>query len=390
MRGDKKYYAIIIFVFLALFLIQQFQKPPTNYDHTFSHRDKNPYGGYVLKDILPEFMGGHEIESLNLTLYEIQDEDLSDKNLIILADELYMDAEDTDVFLNAVNSGMTAFVSASNIGGQLADTLKFDTDADEFYYVMNADQDSTLAKVENDSYKFKRDALRSFFVDLDSIEHQVLAVNAEDQPIAISVPFGAGKIVLNTTPMAFTNNYIFFKNNAQYASNLLSQLPQRETIWSEYYQLGRLEVQTPMRVILTTPALKFAYGVSIISLLIFMVFEAKRKQRIIPIIEPLRNTSLEFVKTIGKLYLKSGNHKDIAEKKIQYFLEFIRSKYYLNFQQFDRDFFEKLSSKSGKDVVQLKKLFDMMDRIKKQPSVSVQELKMLNTQLEDIYGTNGR
>lgn len=390
MRGDRKYYAIIVFVFLVLFLIQQFQKAPTNYDHTFSHRDKNPYGGYVLKDILPEFMGGHEIESLNLTLYEIQEEDLSGKNLIILADELYMDAEDTDVFLNAVNSGMTAFVSASNIGGQLADTLKFDTDADEFYYVMNADQDSTLAKVENDSYKFKRDALRSYFVDLDSIDHQVLAVNAEDEPIAISVPFGEGKIVLNTTPMAFTNNYLFFENHAQYASNLLSQLPQRETIWSEYYQLGRLEVQTPMRVILTTPALKFAYGVTIISLLFFMVFEAKRKQRIIPIIEPLRNTSLEFVKTIGKLYLKSGNHKDIAEKKIQYFLEFIRSKYYLNFQQFDKDFFEKLSSKSGKDVVQLKKLFDMMERIKKQPNVSVQELKMLNTQLEDIYGTNGR
>ena len=88
MKGDNKYYAIIIFVFLVLFLIQQFQKPPTNYDRTYSHRDKNPYGGYVLKDILPEFMGDSEIRSLNLTLYEIQDEDLFDKNLIVFAEKI--------------------------------------------------------------------------------------------------------------------------------------------------------------------------------------------------------------------------------------------------------------------------------------------------------------
>ena len=390
MRGDKKYYAIIIFVFLVLFLIQQSQKPPTNYEHTFSHRDKNPYGGYVLKDLLPEFMAGSEIRSLNLTLYEIQEEDLSDKNLIILADQLNMDSEDTEVLLSAVNKGMTAFISTEWINGKLADTLKLESKANEFNYLINADQDTTEAKIEKEIYKFKRDAVRSYFTKLDSLEHEVLAVNADDEPIAISVPYGEGKFVFNTTPLAFTNNYIFFEDNALFAANLLSSLPQRETIWSEYYQLGRLEVQTPMRVILTTPALKFAYGVTMISLLLFMIFEAKRKQRIIPIIEPLKNTSLEFVQTIGKLYLKSGNHKDIAEKKIQYFLEFIRTKYYLNFQQFDQDFFEKLSAKSGKDVVALKKLFDMMEKIKKQSTVSVQELKLLNTQLEDIYGTNGR
>ncbi|MBO6495386.1 MAG: hypothetical protein JJ978_07470 [Roseivirga sp.] len=390
MREDKKYYAIIIFVFLVLFLIQYFQKEPTSYARTYSHLDKNPYGGYVLKDLLPEFMGGSEVQSLNRTLYEIKDSVLADKNLIIFADQLLMDQEDTDILLNAVNQGMTAFISAEKMGGPLLDTLKIGTDLDELYYVINANQDTVEARINRDIYRFKRDAVATYYSELDSVDHTVLAVNENDEPVAISVPFGSGKIVFNSTPLAFTNNYLFFEDNAQYASTLLSELPQRATIWSEYYQLGRIEAQTPLRVILTTPALKFAYGVTIISLLLFMVFEAKRKQRIIPIIEPLKNTSLEFVKTIGKLYLKSGNHKDIAEKKIQYFLEFIRTKYYLNFQKFDKDFFEKLSAKSGKDVVQLKKLFDMMEKIKNQSEVSVQELKMLNTQLENIYGTDGR
>lgn len=388
MKGERKYYAIIVFVFLVLFLIQQFQKPPTNYDHTFSHKDKNPYGGYVLKEVLSGFMGDAEIRSLNLTLYEIQDEELFNKNLIIFADQVYMPEEDTGVLLDAVSLGMTAFISASYIQGKLADTLNFSVDSDELYYVVNADRDTVSATTNGQSYRFKRDALRSYFTELDSLEHEVLARNEDDKPVAIAVPFGMGKLVLNTTPLAFTNNYLFFEENSKYASTLLSQLPQRETIWSEYYQLGRLELNTPMRVILTTPTLKFAYAVTIFSLLLFMIFEAKRKQRIIPIILPLKNTSLEFVKTIGNLYLKSGNHKDIAEKKIQYFLEYIRTKYYLNFQQFDQDFFEKLSAKSGKDIVELKKLFNLIERIKNQSSVSDEQLKYLNTQLENIYGTN--
>lgn len=388
MKGERKYYVIIVFVFLVLFLIQQFQKQPTNYDHTFSHKDKNPYGGFVLKEVLPEFMGDAEIESLNRTLYEIQDDTLSTKNLIIFADQIYLPEEDANVLLDAVNGGMTAFLSASYMGGKLADTLKFEVDSEDLYYVVNADRDTVDARLNEASYRFKRDAIRSYFTNLDSLEHEVLATNEHDHPVAISVPYGNGKFILNTTPLAFTNNYLFFENNARYASTLLSQLPQRHTIWSEYYQLGRLELQTPMRVILTTPTLKFAYGVTIVSLLLFMIFEAKRKQRIIPIIVPLKNTSLEFVKTIGKLYLKSGNHKDIAEKKIQYFLEFIRTKYYLNFQNFDKDFFEKLSAKSGRDVVELKKLFDLMEKIRNQSNVTAEQLKYLNTQLENIYGTN--
>ena len=40
------------------------------------------------------------------------------------------------------------------------------------------------------------------------------------------------------------------------------------------------------------------------SLLLFMRFNARRKQRPIPIIEPLKNSTVEFTHTIANLYLK--------------------------------------------------------------------------------------
>ena len=55
--------------------------------------------------------------------------------------------------------------------------------------------------------------------------------------------------------------------------------------------------------------------------------QGKRKQRIIPVITPLKNTSLEFVETIGRLYYQKGTRSGIAHKKIIFFLDFIRTRY---------------------------------------------------------------
>uniref|UniRef100_UPI00404736BB hypothetical protein n=1 Tax=Roseivirga sp. TaxID=1964215 RepID=UPI00404736BB len=296
MKGERKYYIIIFSIFLILFLIQQSQKEPTNYEHTYSHRDKNPYGGYVLKTLLPEFLGDNEVQSLNLTVYELEDQFEFDHNLILIAD------------------------------------------------------------------------------------------HAEGKPVAITVEWSAGKMVLSTTPLAFTNNYFFFEENSRFASALMSELPSQATIWTEYYQLGRLQFGSPLSIIMKTSALRLAYTITLVSLALFMVFEAKRRQRIIPIIVPLKNTTVDFIKTIGNLYMRKGNHKDIALKRIQYLLEHIRTKYYLNFEKFNADFFEKLAAKSGQDVISIKKLFDQIERIKNKAQVSAQELQLLSQQIEVFYG----
>jgi hypothetical protein len=215
MKGERKYYIIIFSIFLILFLIQQSQKKPTNYDHTYSHRDKNPYGGYVLKTLLPEFLGDNEVQSLNLTLYELQDEFELDNNLILIADQINLSDEDTDVLLDGVGLGMIAFISANSIGGKLADTLKFFTARNEFEYVASGNTDTSsvnlaTSSLASSSFRFKKDAIAYYFDDLDSQDHKVLANNAEGKPVAITVEWGAGKMVLSTTPLAITTNYFFF------------------------------------------------------------------------------------------------------------------------------------------------------------------------------------
>ena len=158
--------------------------------------------------------------------------------------------------------------------------------------------------------------------------------------------------------------------------------------WTEYYQLGRMEAGTPLRFILTNEPLSWAYYMLIFSILLFMLFEAKRKQRIIPIITPLSNTTLEFVATIGNLYYQRSDHKNLADKKIQYFFDQIRSHYYLNANCRDEHFISSLSGKSANTIESVRSLINLIDRLLMTTHVGKEELLTLNKELEKFWKQN--
>jgi hypothetical protein len=177
-------------------------------------------------------------------------------------------------------------------------------------------------------------------------------------------------------------------NNQQFVSSTLSYLPVNDLYWTEYYQVGRMESKTPLRFILNNEPLSWAYYLTVTAIIAFMIFEAKRKQRIIPIIQPLPNTSLEFVSTIGNLYYQNGDHKNIAEKKINFLLEQIRSKYLLKTNQLDGAFFTALANKSGKPKAQIEVLFQKISFIHSATMISAEQLMDLNERIEQ-FNDNG-
>jgi hypothetical protein len=144
---------------------------------------------------------------------------------------------------------------------------------------------------------------------------------------------------------------------------------------------------SPLRFVLSQPALKAAWYLGLVSLFLFFIFNAKRKQRIVKVIKPLENTTVAFTKTIGNLYYETKDHDTIIDKKITYFLEHIRRVYYLDTQILDDKLVKSLTLKSGRDLENVKKLINLIVYLKAKPVCNEADLLALNTVIEDFYTT---
>jgi hypothetical protein len=120
-----------------------------------------------------------------------------------------------------------------------------------------------------------------------------------------------------------------------------------------------------------------------------VIFKGRRDQRIIPVIKPLANTTIEFVNTVGNLYFKQSNHKNIAEKKITYFLAYIRTKYSLKTLKINDELVNQLSEKSMVDNNEIKKLFKHLNLISVSGTINKSTLIELNNLIENFYTKTG-
>ncbi|MDO1447688.1 hypothetical protein Q0590_15565 [Rhodocytophaga aerolata] len=390
MKENKKYILLLAAAILLVIVVEWLTPKPINWTATYSQDDKNPFGSFILYDLLPDLFPGKSLRTLNKNLYELDvSEELADGNYIFVSDECTLGEEDSNILLNLATNGNSVFIAAHRFPQYLKDTLVFETE--NIFFIA----DSLGLNLEHpqmkspDAYYLKRVDYYYAFTAPKTKEKkplfQILGNSKEGKPNFIRIPFGKGYFYLNTLPLAYTNYNMLYRQNASYIANTLSYLPVQNTFWDEYYKINRGDSQTPLRYIISQPPLRWALYLTLIALVLFMIFEAKRKQRIIPIIKPLANTTLEFTETVGRLYFQYKDHRNIAEKKITYFLDYLRSQYYVKTTEFDDELYNKLADKTGHDKQQIITLFELIKNIRSSKNISEEELVTLNRQIENFH-----
>lgn len=158
---------------------------------------------------------------------------------------------------------------------------------------------------------------------------------------------GEGHITLHAAPLVLSNYFLLQNENKNYLDGLWSTLPAdiNHVYWLEYYK--RSLPVSGANVMWRYPATRFATIFAILALLIYVLFESKRRQRIIPIIPPMQNSSVSFVETVGRLYYNKKDHTNLADKMISHFLEWVRNTYFINTNQINDTFIEQLTLRSG-------------------------------------------
>jgi hypothetical protein len=112
----------------------------------------------------------------------------------------------------------------------------------------------------------------------------------------------------------------------------------------------------------------------------------KRRQRIIPIIAPLKNTTLEFVNTLGSLHFRQSNHVNLAKKRVLYWLDFVRSHYNISASQIDKEFIMELANKSGKEKAMIELLVHTVIKVQDGGNLEETELLAFEKLLNKFYG----
>ena len=139
------------------------------------------------------------------------------------------------------------------------------------------------------------------------------------------------------------------------------------------------------RVLFRYPAFKWGLITAIALLGLLALLGSRRRQRPIPTYTKPRNDSLDFVKTLGRLYFDRGDHHNLARKMSVYFLDHVRHTYKLSTQTLDGEFVSALHRKSGYGEKELGALVAFINYLGKQTKISEQQLAQFHRQLELFY-----
>jgi hypothetical protein len=382
-----KLYTFMSALLLVIYLIAQYNKPqPVDWAETLNNTHKSPFGTYVVYNRIKDIFPGAAVSTFREPPYNvINDRDVQHGAYIIIGGTVNITEEDYNKLVRYIKSGNEVFIAASDFGQYMRKQLKVET---RYNFGSKSGTPIRLlnSAFKNNWYNIGRGGTNGNFSDFDTTRALVLGDSKDHKVNYLKFKMGKGALYLNANPLMFSNYSLLQTTGASYASNALSHLQKTNAvIWDEYYTQGRIGDESIMRVFLRYAQLRWAFYIAFFSLLAFVLYEMKRRQRVIPVINPLENATIEFVNVVGQVYYEQRNNGNIAQKKSTYLLEHWRSKYNVSTQKLNGELAQAIAQKSGADVELLNSLITQMTLIRSNNFVSDRELIQFNQNIEHFF-----
>ncbi len=343
----KLYGLIFIIVMVVLALLELGKSEVTDWRKNFDVNEKTPFGLFVFSKEVDHLLQ-NKVKRTDLSPYDFyKAQKLPPHNILIVQSEI--DVESWNKILQNVQEGSDALIISDFFHREITDSLSFTTSKISY-------EETNLLKLTDE--KFAQDSLQldklpsGMGFELIKAKDEILGKEESDAKMAnfIKMRHGRGHLYLHSEPLIVTNFYLLKPESKNYVQDVFSYLSERETVWFSGANKNVAESRSPLRFILANPPLRYAWWLLLAGLVLFIIFNAKRKQRIVPIVEPLKNKSVEFVKSIGNLYLQEGDFHDMMAKKAQYFLNRVRMDLLIDTKNLDEKFIHLLHLKTGKSI----------------------------------------
>ena len=427
----------ITFILLLFFLMYWLNKDAIiqyEWQPTYDTNDKEPFGAYAFDKILNDswkdkyihnYFSFSDILSKTASYYDKDRGNVvfPDYNLLIIANRIFLDSIETKFLLKYVENGSSIILASDNIFGPLKDTLNFYLSTPtypnilDFYNRKDNEKEKVVIftsdsiqhqiflpklLVNNNFYMYPEEYVRVFreeevhksiesqkkakFLYFDSIYR--ISSKSEEKTLSMRYKIGKGNLILISNPLIFTNYGILNDSINPYIWKHLSYLEGKPLMRTEFYEKGSQggKSYSEFRVILSNRAFRWAFYTTLIGILILMIFTAKRKQKIIPVIKPPVNKMLDFVRSIAGMYLLKNNNADIVLKKRIYWGEEFKQKYGIDIvnEPHNVDFYKRVAAKTQYPYQEIRRLFLELDAIDETTLIGDDYMMLLIARMNEL------
>ncbi len=402
-------FSVLVALLIMYFYFGRNDKQSFSWNENYKTDSDQPYGTLFIRKLLESYRPGEKFllnDKIPLSMLLAKDSIAFPADYVFIGSELSLSDDDVQSLLDFIYSGNDAFVATRYLPYTIIDSIFRAECENEMFLSDHIMSSATLnfyhpelrsAKGYNYTYK-PGSQIRNYTwmalqadVFCDSAQSLVALGHFDNDAVNFfRLRFGKGNLYVHTNPIVFTNYFVRSKDKVEYAAGVFSHLRGKTIIWDEFGRSQFVPDETPsnpLALIMQHDSLKYAWWMMLVSAILYTVFTAKRRQRIIPIREEKINTSLEYVKMVSALHFENGNNKDIALKKMKYFQYFIRSKYGIQNAQLTPNHFKRLAEKSQIDIDHIESIFVQYQRIEKNPyeSIGAHQLIALYNAIDHFY-----
>ena len=398
MRKKDKISFFLMLLLLLLIVLSESHQKRINWYPSFAVSHKIPFGTYI---------AFHEAQKIfQDKLHQVKEAPYIFLNrhsgikgtYVIYNDQVKIGKTGLKYFFDWVKKGNNLFLSSQNFEAELLDSLGLDPG---FFINKSFDKRIGLqldhpALKTKDSVFFDKRATGFTFKLQDSVEKKLSYLSlghfvgaADSEAINfIDVKYGKGHFILHSFPYVFTNYFILKKHNSDYLKALFTYINLKQPVYWDVYSQNGASSNGIFKYMLETPAFLWAYRLLFIGLILYILFEGKRKQRAIPVVVPPVNETLNFTKTIAEMYLENKEHRLIGLMHINHFFNYVRQHLHLDVREKPEILKQKIAQKSKTDPEVVQRLLEMIDYIQQADKVSGDTILALEQQIELIKHKN--
>ena len=428
-QKNIRYILLVAVIVLAtvFFFLNRNQKNEYDWTENYREESRQPYGTFLVFKMLESHFEGKEFTKMDTKLSENMPTKTKEvANYIFIGEGMFLDSADLQTLLSFAENGNNVFISAKSFSQTLMEDYLYDYSAncEVFWEGLEVNRDTAatlnffhknLVQEEGTMFRYARNGEtvpyrwhyfnKNYFCGNEYYDYETfrsIGDMNDDEVNFVKVPFGEGNFYLHSTPLAFTNYHMIEEYGLAYANKVFAHLDEGDIYWDAFNHVGEVQPQnddeddeifepvslsdkSPLEYILSQDSLRWAWYLLLALGALYLIFRAKRRQRIVPVNEPNTNTSLEFIESIGRLYFQQNNHKKLEEQKMKLFLGFIRERYNLPVHNTDHQFIDKLILVSGVPEQKVKAIFSLYESHSKKPEIFEEQLINFHQAMDYFY-----